>query len=227
MIDYKCTQCGADMDSPDSLRGQLERCPECGADNTVPPAGAWGELLQVLRQLDVASPSKQWAADKLCDATAITKKCEELRLRPDGVRIHQDTGRALYVYGLNDRKEISVRVICYGIGTYGYWTVTPYSEQALRAGMQAMPESASPPLSSPHGGKWSEYHAKAGQSEQFLACCRSLPAKLDNCMVFSPQRRTAEVSSSASGGDYTITKTYILVKLGHDLFEWIETRSSG
>lgn len=36
MIKYACEECGVEMESPDSLAGQRENCPECGAENWVP-----------------------------------------------------------------------------------------------------------------------------------------------------------------------------------------------
>ena len=39
MIEFKCGQCGAEMEAPDSLAGQTERCPECGFLNRVSPEG--------------------------------------------------------------------------------------------------------------------------------------------------------------------------------------------
>jgi len=39
MIEFKCGQCGAEMEAPDSLAGQMERCPECGFLNRVHPSG--------------------------------------------------------------------------------------------------------------------------------------------------------------------------------------------
>ena len=39
MIEFKCGQCGAAMEAPDSLAGQMERCPECGFLNRVQPSG--------------------------------------------------------------------------------------------------------------------------------------------------------------------------------------------
>ncbi len=36
MIDYRCSKCGTDMQSPDSLRGTHETCPKCGSVIVVP-----------------------------------------------------------------------------------------------------------------------------------------------------------------------------------------------
>jgi len=36
MIDYVCSTCGEQMNSPDSLAGQMETCPACGNATTVP-----------------------------------------------------------------------------------------------------------------------------------------------------------------------------------------------
>jgi DNA-directed RNA polymerase subunit RPC12/RpoP len=35
MIYFKCSQCGASMEAPDSLKGQLLACPKCGSHQTV------------------------------------------------------------------------------------------------------------------------------------------------------------------------------------------------
>lgn len=59
MIHYKCDQCGAEMQSPDSLAGQVERCPECEAGNTVPPAAGQQEENTVLRQNDEVSAAPE------------------------------------------------------------------------------------------------------------------------------------------------------------------------
>lgn len=36
MIEFKCSQCGADMEAPQSLAGKTESCPKCGALRRVP-----------------------------------------------------------------------------------------------------------------------------------------------------------------------------------------------
>ena len=36
MIEFKCSQCGEDMEAPQSLAGQTESCPRCGALRRVP-----------------------------------------------------------------------------------------------------------------------------------------------------------------------------------------------
>ena len=36
MIHYRCTNCGADMESPDALAGKEDNCPACGKAITVP-----------------------------------------------------------------------------------------------------------------------------------------------------------------------------------------------
>lgn len=36
MMEYKCSKFGTCMESPNSLGGQHEKCPECGTDNRVP-----------------------------------------------------------------------------------------------------------------------------------------------------------------------------------------------
>lgn len=36
MIEFKCSQCREDMDAPESLVGQTEKCPNCGLINRVP-----------------------------------------------------------------------------------------------------------------------------------------------------------------------------------------------
>lgn len=36
MIDFKCEFCGADVEAPESLAGQAEACPTCGALQTIP-----------------------------------------------------------------------------------------------------------------------------------------------------------------------------------------------
>ena len=36
MIEFKCDQCGAEMESPDSQAGEVEVCPQCRAPNRVP-----------------------------------------------------------------------------------------------------------------------------------------------------------------------------------------------
>jgi DNA-directed RNA polymerase subunit RPC12/RpoP len=36
MIEFKCGQCGAEMEAPQSQAGGVERCPQCGSPNRVP-----------------------------------------------------------------------------------------------------------------------------------------------------------------------------------------------
>lgn len=37
MIAFKCSLCGEGMEAPQSLAGQVEKCPKCGSLNRVPP----------------------------------------------------------------------------------------------------------------------------------------------------------------------------------------------
>ncbi|MEX0776121.1 MAG: hypothetical protein WD042_10480 [Phycisphaeraceae bacterium] len=49
MIDFKCSQCGEGMEAPESLAGQTQECPKCGAMRRVPGSrspDASGELRQ-------------------------------------------------------------------------------------------------------------------------------------------------------------------------------------
>lgn len=40
MIDYRCTNCGEQLDAPESMAGQAEACPSCQRRNVVPVGGA-------------------------------------------------------------------------------------------------------------------------------------------------------------------------------------------
>lgn len=45
MIPYKCTKCGADIQSPSELAGQSQACPGCGTTFVVPPLHISGWLV--------------------------------------------------------------------------------------------------------------------------------------------------------------------------------------
>lgn len=65
VIDYKCIQCGEEMASPESLLGQEEFCPSCGAATRVPgpiPAGEEeSAFTEVASSPGWLLPGKGWA----------------------------------------------------------------------------------------------------------------------------------------------------------------------
>jgi hypothetical protein len=213
-------------------RTQVPARPSSASDPAPSPnAATWDELLKILDQRDQPAeyqPGENFVSVRLYNATEIVKICENFLLRPDSVRIQQWSKTSIRIWGLGDRKGTMVSVGCRGAGKYMYSSALQYSEQHLRAAMQVIPETPSPPLRSPYGGQWNEKCPKKGSLEQFVTACKQLvhPA-CKNTISFSPERRFAAVSKTASGGDYTVTSTYIVVKLGPNLFEWIETKSSG
>jgi hypothetical protein len=44
MIDFKCGQCGEEMEAPQSLAGETENCPKCGKRNHIPGLAVPGDL---------------------------------------------------------------------------------------------------------------------------------------------------------------------------------------
>ena len=58
MIEFKCGQCGAEMEAPDSLAGGVERCPQCGSPNRVPkPVRPATVAPKPLAELSQAAPT--------------------------------------------------------------------------------------------------------------------------------------------------------------------------
>ena len=70
MIHFKCTTCGAEMESPDSRAEQVEICPECKAANWVPLFGAEGlsgtpRHRSLWEKLNIPNPSQLSTSQKL------------------------------------------------------------------------------------------------------------------------------------------------------------------
>jgi len=58
MIEFKCGQCGAEMEAPQSQAGGVERCPRCGSPNRVPkPARPAAVAPESLAELSQAAPT--------------------------------------------------------------------------------------------------------------------------------------------------------------------------
>lgn len=72
MIQYQCGKCGAQMESPDVMKGKVEVCPECGTLNRVPSASRFGEIFSCARcEEDFSRKDKM----KLYHGELVCEKC--------------------------------------------------------------------------------------------------------------------------------------------------------
>jgi len=75
MIEYKCGQCRAKMESPDGMKEKVEVCPSCGTLNRVPSASRVGGTVRCARcQRDFS----QKETVKLYNRELVCEKCAAL-----------------------------------------------------------------------------------------------------------------------------------------------------
>ena len=214
-------------------RDAVKTCVESAKCQTREPGvkkglSPWAHVLDALKELEHARASTD-ISHALCDANSIIEECAHFCLDPHVVTIRAVTNAALDI--LDSRRHARVRVIRYAEAQYAWSINLRYSEGDFRSVMQLLAESPSAPAFAPGvGGQWDagKRSPTKGTLEEFLkACTRLATPKKENAIAFSPGGRHISVSSTYSGGDYTVTDEYIAVKLGHDLFEWIAVSSSG